>query len=100
VKCRNLHRSDESLGHPTQKPVAVVTPLVLYSSNPGDVVLDPYCGTGTSLVPAKMYGRQWIGMESDPKWHRVATDRLAGVLPLEAKPSPVLSKGNGGLFDE
>ncbi len=58
--------SKERLGYPTQKPVALLERIVQASSNPGDVVLDPFCGSGTTLVAAQRLGRAWIGIDSSP----------------------------------
>ena len=55
--------SKERLGYPTQKPVALLERIILASSNPGDVVLDPFCGCGTSVDAAQKHGRQWIGID-------------------------------------
>ena len=56
-------QSAERLGYPTQKPVALLERIVLASSNPGDVVLDPFCGCGTTVDAAQKHGRQWIGID-------------------------------------
>jgi site-specific DNA-methyltransferase (adenine-specific) len=53
----------EKLGYPTQKPVALLERIVAASSNPGDVVLDPFCGCGTTVHAAEKLGRQWIGID-------------------------------------
>ena len=53
----------ERLGYPTQKPVALLERIILASSNPGDVVLDPFCGCGTTIDAAEKHGRQWIGID-------------------------------------
>lgn len=53
----------ERLGYPTQKPVALLERIVNASSNPGDVVLDPFCGCGTTVHAAQKLGRQWIGID-------------------------------------
>lgn len=53
----------ERLGYPTQKPVALLERIVAASSNPGDVVLDPFCGCGTTIHAAEKLGRQWIGID-------------------------------------
>jgi DNA modification methylase len=53
----------ERLGYPTQKPVALLERIISASSNPGDVVLDPFCGCGTALVAAQKLGRKWIGID-------------------------------------
>ncbi len=53
----------ERLGYPTQKPLALVERIVEASSNPGDVILDPFCGCGTALVAAEKLGRKWVGID-------------------------------------
>jgi len=55
--------SKERLGYPTQKPVALLKRIIEASSNPGDVVLDPFCGCGTALAAAEELGRAWIGID-------------------------------------
>jgi site-specific DNA-methyltransferase (adenine-specific) len=55
--------SGERLGYPTQKPVALLERILAASSNPGDVVLDPFCGCGTTVHAAEKLGRQWIGID-------------------------------------
>ena len=55
--------STEKLGYPTQKPVALLERILATSSNPGDVVLDPFCGCGTTVVAAERMGRPWIGID-------------------------------------
>jgi DNA modification methylase len=62
--------------HPTQKPLCVLTPLIQCFSRPGDLVLDPFCGSGSALVAAKLEGRRFIGIELDPAYFDVARDRL------------------------
>jgi len=54
---------NEALGYPTQKPVALLERIIQASSNPGDVVLDPFCGCGTTIDAAQKLGRQWIGVD-------------------------------------
>jgi len=53
----------ERLGYPTQKPLALVERIIAVSSNPGDIVLDPFCGCGTTIHAAQKLGRQWIGID-------------------------------------
>jgi site-specific DNA-methyltransferase (adenine-specific) len=53
----------ERLGYPTQKPLALLERIILASSNPGDVVLDPFCGCGTAVHAAQKLSRQWIGID-------------------------------------
>ncbi len=62
--------------HPTQKPLCVLTPLIQCFSCPGDVVLDPFCGSGSTLVAAKLQGRKSIGIELDPRYSEIARNRL------------------------
>ena len=62
--------------HPTQKPVCVLTPLIAAFSNPGDVVLDPFCGSGSALVAAQQHGRHAVGIELDARYYAVARDRV------------------------
>jgi DNA modification methylase len=62
--------------HPTQKPLSALTPLVLSFSLPGDVVLDPFCGSGSSLIAARNVGRQFIGIEIEPAYAEAARRRV------------------------
>ena len=59
----NSPQGNESLGYPTQKPIALLERIIQASSNPGDVVLDPFCGCGTAVHAAQKLGRQWIGID-------------------------------------
>ena len=56
-------QAQERLGYPTQKPVALLERILLASTNPGDVILDPFCGCGTSVHAAQKNGRNWIGID-------------------------------------
>ena len=69
-------QAKESLGYPTQKPLAVLERIIKASSNPGDVVFDPFCGSGTTLVAAKTLGRKYIGIDQNPEAVRIAQSRL------------------------
>lgn len=61
---KTMHNlSTERLGFPTQKPVALLERILAASSNPGDVVLDPFCGCGTTIEAAQKMGRAWIGID-------------------------------------
>jgi len=62
--------------HPTQKPLSVLLPLIETFSQPGATVLDPFAGSGSSLLAAKMLGRSYIGIELDAKYHAIARCRL------------------------
>jgi DNA modification methylase len=67
--------------HTTQKPEALLYRVITSSSNPGDVVLDPFFGTGTTGAVAKLLHRHWIGIERDPKYVKVARERIDAVVP-------------------
>jgi site-specific DNA-methyltransferase (adenine-specific) len=56
-------QAQERLGYPTQKPQALLERIISASTNPGDVVLDPFCGCGTTIHAAQKLGRQWIGID-------------------------------------
>lgn len=71
--------------HSTQKPEALLYRIIMASSNPGDLVLDPFFGSGTTGAVAKKLGRNWIGIERDRKYIRVAQKRIDMVLPSPAE---------------
>ena len=62
--------------HPSQKPIALMLELVLLFTDPGEVVIDPYCGSGTTGAACVRTGRRFIGIEKDATWAKAATDRL------------------------
>ncbi len=74
--------------HPTQKPEALLARVILSSTKPGDVVLDPFFGTGTTGAAAKRLGRRFIGIERELEYARAAEARIKAVEPL---PSPTLA---------
>jgi site-specific DNA-methyltransferase (adenine-specific) len=63
--------------HPTQKPVQPLKTLIGAFTKPGAVVLDPFCGSGSTLVAAQELGRRFIGIELDEQHHRTASSRIA-----------------------
>ncbi|HMS19900.1 site-specific DNA-methyltransferase [uncultured Sphingorhabdus sp.] len=69
--------------HPTQKPEALLYRILLACTNPGDVVLDPFFGTGTTGAVAKRLQRHWIGCERDSTYCKVAEERIEMALPLD-----------------
>lgn len=69
-------QSKEAVGYPTQKPLALLERIIKASSNPGDIVLDPFCGGGTTLVAADKLGRRYIGFDSSVAAIRVSDERL------------------------
>lgn len=66
----------ERTGYPTQKPLKLLERIIKASSKPGDMVLDPFCGCGTTCVAAEMLGRQWIGIDISPKATELVRRRL------------------------
>jgi site-specific DNA-methyltransferase (cytosine-N4-specific) len=60
--------------HPCPFPPALIKPLILAASEPGDIILDPYCGSGTTLAEAQRWGRRAIGIELNPKFAEIAAD--------------------------
>lgn len=65
--------------HPTQKPEALLERVILSSSNPGDIILDPFFGSGTTGAVAKKYGRHWIGIETNQGYISIARDRINAI---------------------
>ncbi|WP_409049862.1 site-specific DNA-methyltransferase [Sandarakinorhabdus sp.] len=88
-------KTDGVKAHPTQKPEALLYRVLLACTEPGDIVLDPFFGTGTTGAVAKLLGRQWIGIEREEKYVRVAEKRIAGLLPLSGGDMAV-SQGKRG----
>jgi site-specific DNA-methyltransferase (adenine-specific)/modification methylase len=73
-----LRGDDGRALHPTQKPEEMLKRIILASSQKGDVVLDPFLGSGTTSYVAKKYGRRWIGIEKDERYIKIATKRMKG----------------------
>ncbi len=71
----------ERLGYPTQKPLALLDRIIQASSNPGDIVLDPFCGCGTAIASAQKLGRQWIGIDITHLSIALQKYRLAAMFP-------------------
>ena len=74
--------------HPTQKPLPVLLPLIETFSSPGGLVLDPFAGSGSTLVAAAMLGRGYLGIELDAGYHQAAVCRLAEAGRRELRHSP------------
>jgi len=77
----------EATGFPTQKPLALYERIIRASSNPGDIVLDPFCGSGTTALAAERLGRRWLAMDEwegayDLLCERLAAEGLPGEPPL------------------
>ena len=71
--------SKEKCGHPSQKPIDLIEKLVLCSTDKGDLVIDPFLGSGTTAVAAKKLGRKWIGIEKNADYLQMARSRLKAV---------------------
>ena len=78
-----VKREDGAKAHPTQKPEALLYRILLACTKPGDVVLDPFFGTGTTGAVARRLGRRWIGIEREKEYVKVARERIASTLPLD-----------------
>ena len=85
----------ENTAHPTQKPEKLLAKIILASSNPGDVVLDPFLGSGSTSVAAKKLGRHYIGIEVEPQYCLWAEQRLA-----QAEANPTIQGYADGVFWE
>ncbi|HET8612813.1 MAG TPA: DNA methyltransferase [Sphingomonas sp.] len=91
--CSGAERLKDESGakaHPTQKPEALLYRVLLATTKKGDVVLDPFFGTGTTGAVAKRLGRRWIGIEREPRYIRVARERIAAALPLDESAMTVM----------
>ena len=85
--CTGHERLKDAAGdkaHPTQKPEALLHRVLVASTNPGDVVLDPFFGTGTTGAMARALGRRFIGIEREETYRQLAADRIARVRPYDA----------------
>src|SRR5437763_5575918 len=84
--CGGAEREKDADGHkahPTQKPEALLYRILLACTKPGDVVLDPFFGTGTTGAVARRLGRRWIGIERECTYAKVARERIDSTLPLD-----------------
>jgi site-specific DNA-methyltransferase (adenine-specific) len=77
--------------HSTQKPEGLLRRVILSSSNPGDIVLDPFFGSGTTGAVAKKLQRNWIGIELDQKYIEIAQKRLDSIIP-DSKPEQIFDE--------
>ena len=88
---------DEACDHPTQKPAELMRRLIRFFTQPGDVILDPFAGSGTTLVAARDTGRRAIGIEREERWCELAVQRLRygvrGVQRIEAGQLPLGGEG-------
>ena len=89
---QRVRSQNGSKAHSTQKPEALLYRVIMAASNPGDVVLDPFFGSGTTGAVAKKLGRNWIGIERDKKYIKVAQKRIEAVSPSPAEALSVPEK--------
>jgi modification methylase len=78
-----LKDDDGKKAHPTQKPESLLQRVLLATTNPGDTVLDPFSGTGTTAAAAKRLGRNYVGIERDETYARLSRARLKAIEPIE-----------------
>ena len=69
--------SKEKCGHPSQKPINLIEKLIACATDEGDLVIDPFLGSGTTAAAAKNLNRQWLGIERDPAYIQISEQRLA-----------------------
>ena len=94
-----INQSDKALfNHPTIKPLEFVKRHILHSTQPNDIVLDCFCGSGTTCIACRETGRRFIGMEIDPEYHKIAVNRLNGIT-ANGQMSLVFDE-NGGKLNE
>ena len=74
--CSHINHHDKT--HPHEKPVVLITKMVEHSSKKGDLVLDPFCGSGAVCIACQKTDRNWIGIELEEKWVGVARRRIKG----------------------
>ena len=92
--CSGSERVKDDAGdkaHPTQKPEALLYRILLACTKPGDVVLDPFFGTGTTGAVARRLGRKWIGIERERSYVKVARQRIDATLPLDESAMTVMA---------
>lgn len=90
-------KAKERTGYPTQKPLALLKRIIQLFSNEGDVVLDPFMGSGTTCVAAKLLGREYLGIDQSEDALRIAQKRIEN--PIESK-SAVLANGLAGFLNK
>ena len=85
---QTIVNSPERLGYPTQKPVSLLERIIAASSNPGDVILDPFCGCGTTIEAAHKLRRDWIGIDISPFAVDLIQKRRMKGIPIEVRGVP------------
>ena len=90
-------KAKERVGYPTQKPILLLERIITIATDPGDCVLDPFCGSGTTLVAAKLLKRDFIGIDISPEAVQLAEARLREPVKSE---SQVLSNGEKSYLEK
>ncbi|MBM4458511.1 MAG: site-specific DNA-methyltransferase [Chloroflexi bacterium] len=90
-------KAKERVGYPTQKPILLMERIIAIATDAGDCVLDPFCGSGTTLVAAKLLGRSYIGIDSSLDAVRLAEERLRQPIRSE---SQLLTDGEEGFLEK
>ncbi|MDR2425833.1 MAG: DNA adenine methylase [Endomicrobium sp.] len=90
-------KAKERVGYPTQKPILLLEQIIKIASNKGDTVLDPFCGSGTTLVAAKLLGRNYIGIDISPDAVELTEKRLEKPIKTE---SMLLKKGKSAYTNQ
>jgi site-specific DNA-methyltransferase (adenine-specific) len=90
-------KAKERIGYPTQKPILLLERIIKIATNKGDLVLDPFCGSGTTLIAAKLLGRQYIGIDISHDAVRLTNQRL--LKPIKSE-SQLLTLGVEGYLDK
>jgi DNA modification methylase len=80
--------------HPTVKPVRLMAYIITMGSRPGDIILDPFVGSGTTCIAAKLLGRKFIGIEKEEKFHRIAVARVESA----SREVPALKRAVGDIL--
>ena len=86
--------------HPTQKPISILSPLIEAFCPRGGIVLDPFAGSGSTLLAARSLGRQFLGVELDPHFHDIASRRLLGYSQRLAQSVAMERQATNSLFIE
>ena len=82
INADSIKGNNEKRFHPTQKPVKLFAKIIEDFTNNGDIVLDPFIGSGTTALAAKLLGRNYLGIEKNPEYVKIANDRLRQELLL------------------
>jgi len=89
-----LRDAEGKKAHSTQKPERLLERIILGCTKPGDVVLDPFAGTGTTAAVAQQHGRRWVAVEKEPEYVELIAERL-GLEPDTAQAGPGSRKAGG-----